>query len=454
MSGGDRDPATTTIELAEQALLGALLWDPNRVRDVMEWLDPDDFFRPAHGGIYTVLVKLTRAGAAADPLTVTKVLAEGRYVDGHVNRDGSGPYGAWYLHTLLSFTPATPNPARDRGPVRFYTGPNISHHIAYARLVLEASVRRWLRGAGIRIGQHARAAVERAAAEQPAYATVAASAQRLQPVLDLIDRQLELLAARLPGAPGRSRQQPPASPPAAPIAPAVAPGHRRLTGGAASDGTDDPTAHERRRAEYWVIGGCLVSPALREMAISVLRAEDFTNPATAASWTAIATLHHRGDPIDFVLVSAQLDRQADAARLSPSDLAAFARRADYPTGCRGLATIAREALHRAVDTAHRELLTAAEDNTQSTEQVIRRAQAVLARAHTAARRLRGDTPDGPVDGIAAAHVAGTGRPAPGTAPAAGPVSSRPAAAPPGQALVKPCATSHLTPPPRRPRPHR
>ena len=50
MSGGDRDPKTTTIELAEQALLGALLWDPNWVRDVMEWLEPDDFNRPATAG--------------------------------------------------------------------------------------------------------------------------------------------------------------------------------------------------------------------------------------------------------------------------------------------------------------------------------------------------------------------------------------------------------------------
>src|SRR5688572_22181939 len=43
MSGGTRDPATTTVQLAEQALLGALLWDPSRVREVMEWLTPDDF---------------------------------------------------------------------------------------------------------------------------------------------------------------------------------------------------------------------------------------------------------------------------------------------------------------------------------------------------------------------------------------------------------------------------
>ena len=184
--------------MAEEALLGALLWDPGRVREVMEWLTPDDFYRPAHGDIYTVLVNLTRAGAAADPLTVTKVLADARY------HDGPAHHAAAYLHTLLSFTPATPNPARDRGPIKFYTGPNISHHVAYARLVLEASVRRQLQGAGIRIGQHAREAVQRAATEQPAYATVTASAQRLEPVLKLIERQLNLLATRLPAAPAGS----------------------------------------------------------------------------------------------------------------------------------------------------------------------------------------------------------------------------------------------------------
>ena len=215
-------------------------------------------------------------------------------------------------------------------------------------------------------------------------------------------------------------------------------------------------AHELVRAEYRVIGGCLISPVLREVATSVLRAEDFTDPAAAATWTAIATLQHSGDPIDFVLVSAQLDRQtaaADAARLAPSELAAFACRADYPTGCWGLTTVAREALHRAVDTAHHELLTAAADNSRPAEQVIRRAQAVLARAQTTARRLRGDTPHGAVDGTAAAHLAGTREPGTDTTPATR-AASRRVPTPPGRTVVRPCATTHPTPPPRRPRPHR
>jgi replicative DNA helicase len=205
-----------------------------------------------------------------------------------------------------------------------------------------------------------------------------------------------------------------------------------------------------------VIGGCLVSPVLREVATSVLRAGDFTDAAAAATWTAIATLQHSGDPLDFVLVSAHLDRQtaaADAARLSPSELAAFAGRADYPTGCWGLTTVAREALHRAVDTAHHELLTAAADSSRPAEQVIRRAQAVLARAQTTARRLRGDTPHGAVDATAAAHVAGTREPGTDTTPATG-AASRRAPTPPGRTVVRPCATTHPTPPPRRPRPHR
>jgi replicative DNA helicase len=428
MSGGIRDPETTsTTSMAEEALLGALVWDPGRVRDVMNWLEPDDFYRPAQSGIYTILVKLTRAGVAADPLTVSKVLAEARdvlgHLDGHVTRAGSGLYGASYLHTLLSFTPATPNPARDRGSIKFYTGPNISHHVAYARLVLEASVRRQLQGAGIRMGQHAREAVVRAAAEQPADATVTASAQRLEPVLKLIERQLNLLATRLPAA----RAAHPAQrvdatsstphPSAAPTARDTPPDFDR----SATSGRDQtapelspvgaPTARELSQAECWVIGGCLVSANVRDMATSVLRAGDFTDPALAATWTAIATLHERGDSVDFVLVSAQLDRQTDApVRLPPSDLALFACRADYLTGCWGLQTVALEALHRAVDTAHRELLAAAQDNTQSIEQAIRRAQAVLTRTQDTARRLRGDTPNGPVERAAAADTAIAGPP--------------------------------------------
>jgi replicative DNA helicase len=40
-----RGPDATVTDLASAAVLGALLWDPRRVRDVMDWLEPADFPR-------------------------------------------------------------------------------------------------------------------------------------------------------------------------------------------------------------------------------------------------------------------------------------------------------------------------------------------------------------------------------------------------------------------------
>ena len=49
------DEAGGAVELAEQALLGALLWEPARVADIADWLAADDFYRPAHAAIYRTI---------------------------------------------------------------------------------------------------------------------------------------------------------------------------------------------------------------------------------------------------------------------------------------------------------------------------------------------------------------------------------------------------------------
>ena len=50
-------------ELAERALIGALLADPSRVRDVRDWLRPSDVNQPKARAIYHTLTSCTATGA-------------------------------------------------------------------------------------------------------------------------------------------------------------------------------------------------------------------------------------------------------------------------------------------------------------------------------------------------------------------------------------------------------
>jgi replicative DNA helicase len=54
---------------AEQGLLGAVLFD-NGVLDRLPSLRPDDFYDPAHGAIWSEVVKTIRASRACDPQTL------------------------------------------------------------------------------------------------------------------------------------------------------------------------------------------------------------------------------------------------------------------------------------------------------------------------------------------------------------------------------------------------
>jgi hypothetical protein len=109
-----------------------------------------------------------------DLVEIARLLADERFRDGPARIDGSSPLHAVNLHRLLSFTPAPPGEqptgpgSESRGAAMPALGPVLearrqqasssSEHIAYAGLVLEASVRRQLDNAGIRVGQHVRRA--------------------------------------------------------------------------------------------------------------------------------------------------------------------------------------------------------------------------------------------------------------------------------------------------------
>ncbi|MBB5869669.1 hypothetical protein F4553_003048 [Allocatelliglobosispora scoriae] len=93
-------PATHDIA-AEQAVIGAVLLAPDQLDSLAETLTPNDFYRPAHAGLWEHLTRMRAEGVPVDPLTVAANLATA----GELERLG----GASYLHTLIQAVPSVAN---------------------------------------------------------------------------------------------------------------------------------------------------------------------------------------------------------------------------------------------------------------------------------------------------------------------------------------------------------
>ncbi len=107
--------------LAEQALLGSLILDPQSLASVRRWLRPGDFSDPRHGTVFSLLRECDTAGDPIDPMAVAGDLA---------GRLPSASPGV-VVHDLLQAVPAAPNAG------------------TYGRIVVEASLRREVAGVGI-----------------------------------------------------------------------------------------------------------------------------------------------------------------------------------------------------------------------------------------------------------------------------------------------------------------
>lgn len=88
-------------EMAEQAVLSALLLDPGIVSETRVVLEPDAFARPAHRTIYNAMLRLVDAGSLIDPLTLSSSLAS------HSELERSG--GMEYVGYLVDVVPTAAN---------------------------------------------------------------------------------------------------------------------------------------------------------------------------------------------------------------------------------------------------------------------------------------------------------------------------------------------------------
>jgi len=66
---------------AEESVLGSILIDSNAIIQVADFLEPDDFYRPAHGIIYKAMLDLYQTHQGIDLVTVSGKLAERKQLD-------------------------------------------------------------------------------------------------------------------------------------------------------------------------------------------------------------------------------------------------------------------------------------------------------------------------------------------------------------------------------------
>jgi len=296
------------VELAEQALAGALLDDPERVRKVADWLTAADFNDAQCAAVYEAVRDRVLAGGECTPQTVLEDLRADTDLQW---RGGSAAIGPW-LHTLVHHCPPDPDA------------------VTYARMVLESSVRRQLDLVGLR--------VQAAAAEPDGDVTAA---------VDETLREIEAQGRRWRAATGRIRTVP--EDPAHPAAAA-----QLLSADRTIRDLAPPDEIDVSGAEHDVIHGVLREPGVLRQLAPRLEPEDFADPARGNTYRAARTLHELGHRVDVVTIAWEQQRQAgqhgpglpvDQLRQMAADIAAPGR-AEHCAQ-----TVGRAALYRLAESA-------------------------------------------------------------------------------------------------------
>ncbi|MFF8958604.1 DnaB-like helicase N-terminal domain-containing protein [Streptomyces sp. NPDC014894] len=237
----DNVPPDPPVHHAEQALLGALLLDPHRLKTIGP-LAPGHFASPAHGAVFAAMTGLTPPAPAAhirEPVWLTAVHDRARE-----QTPGLVPA---YLHTLVSVCPVP------------------EHAPAYARMVRADHARRTLR---IR-AEHLVQTTTEPTMPDPA-ATALAGADALAGFLDH-------LAGQFPPHPGSLPRSPPPPPPE-------------------RNGRDEAAYEERV-----LLAGAVAHPEVLSR-MRWLHADDFTVPLHGSLFRCVAQLAHRGAAVDPVTV--------------------------------------------------------------------------------------------------------------------------------------------------------
>ncbi|MEU6172728.1 DnaB-like helicase N-terminal domain-containing protein [Streptantibioticus parmotrematis] len=233
---------------AEQALLGAVLLDPQQLAH-LSWLAPDHFYRPVHQALFAALRKLRTGGHPAGEGGDAVAL---EWVTDAVEEAGVHVRGltAAYAHTLIA------------------TCPRPAHAPVYARMVLEGAIHRTVTEHAIRLHQAARA-------------------DALQGEVDNALHYADVLTDVLGDLARRWGCEPRA------VAPVGRPAPGPPSPGRAARIAED---------ERFLLAVLVEQPKAIGEVVDWLRPGDFAVPAHGQLYRCLAVLHHRGEPIDRMTV--------------------------------------------------------------------------------------------------------------------------------------------------------
>ncbi|MCC3778209.1 DnaB-like helicase N-terminal domain-containing protein [Streptomyces sp. UNOB3_S3] len=248
------------VHYAEQALLGALLLDPQQLKTIAA-LEPGHFGDHSHAALFAAMRALPPPAAEAharEPVWLNAVL--------HAARPQAPGLSAAYLHSLV------------------HACPWAGHAATYARMIRADHARRTLRLHAQRLAQ----ATTDTTAPNPAI-TILAEA-------DALTRFLDDLAGQFAPHPGSLPRTPLAAIPAW------------------------DTGEEALSEERLLLASAIAHPD-EFTTMRWLQADDFALPLHAALFQCLSALAHRGDPVDTVTVLWEAQHHGLlSADIAPADL--------------------------------------------------------------------------------------------------------------------------------------
>ncbi len=330
------------VDLAERALVGSLLRDPQRVGEVAAWLRASDFADAQLAAIYEAIQRQQTSG---DQTHATSVAAQ---------------VSAAQREALAQEAP----PA--------------AHVDEYGRMVLEASVRREVESLGLRVESSTLAAAPATAA-----AVEAAVAETLQTVT-----AADMRWAAATSTPAPAAEQPTTDRVAQSLSLASAPGPEQVAA-----------------AERGLLHAVLHDPQALTRLAERFRPQDFAEPTVANAWRAAVTLHQAGQPVDLVTVAWEQQRQSrqHGPGLPVAELRAIASVVTAPSPELAAVAVSQATLHRLATKARTAVQEAARNPGLTPQDLLHTASTQYAAVAHAARRLAPPAP--PVDQLAARRAA-------------------------------------------------
>ncbi|HEX6404919.1 MAG TPA: DnaB-like helicase N-terminal domain-containing protein [Pseudonocardiaceae bacterium] len=365
MTAASETPTNAT-DLAERALIGALLADPSRVRDVRDWLRPSDINHPKARAIYQTLTELHRHGRTVTIRELPVVIAAD---------DGAHPtITAQDLHAYVQATSAA---SQQLGTQHLR-----SNHVIYARRVLEAAARRIVAIAGSRIQEATELSRDNPhLGAGDITATLAQTQQRLATLGQRLRHAQGSPGSLITAALGGPIQDTP-SQECAGIEP---------VGSWLGAPSGPLTIRAVLEAERELLTSCLTNPALHAELAGWLIPQDFSRPEHAATWAAFNALAQAGTSIDYVTLAWQCQRHNpnhNSPGPSADQLATMARHTPGSPGP-AVATVAQASLLRHTDAAREQVHAIAHNHAADALTVVSTAEKTYREIGEHARRLSG-----------------------------------------------------------------